>query len=91
MKFTEILIICFGINCVLPLTYSYDLNCPTDEKIIVCYFASWAIYRPAEGSFKVENIDPFLCTHIVYTFAGLDIHGHIVSLDIENDVSRHRE
>lgn len=86
MKLSEILIVCLG---VLPVAFSYYPYCPTDEKKVVCYFASWAIYRPAEGAFKVEDIDPFMCTHIFYTFAGLDINGHMVSLDIENDVTRH--
>lgn len=31
-------------------------------------------------------MDPFLCTHIVYTFAGLSLEGNIVSLDFDNDV-----
>lgn len=30
------------------------------------------MYRPGRGSFALENIDPNLCTHIVYAFAGLN-------------------
>ena len=40
------------------------------EKI-VCYFGSWAAYRPGDGRFVVEDIDPTLCTHLIYTFVGL--------------------
>ena len=32
----------------------------------------WAAYFPGNGEFLVENIDPMLCTHIIYAFAGLD-------------------
>lgn len=52
---------------------------------MVCYYGSWAVYRPVPGKFDVEQIDPTLCTHIVYTFVGLsgdDVH----VLDAWNDL-----
>ncbi|XP_064103793.1 acidic mammalian chitinase-like isoform X2 [Macrobrachium nipponense] len=42
----------------------------TTEKI-VCYFSSWAVYRPEPGSYDVDDIDPHLCTHLIFSFAGL--------------------
>ncbi|KAG8229433.1 hypothetical protein J437_LFUL000955 [Ladona fulva] len=58
-----------------------------DKKVVVCYYGSWAVYRPGAGSFDVEDIDPFLCTHIIYGFAGLsDFKGIMVSLDPWNDL-----
>ena len=41
-------------------------------KRIVCYYTNWAQYRPGEGKFLPEQIDPFLCSHIIYAFAKLD-------------------
>ncbi|XP_070186220.1 chitotriosidase-1-like isoform X2 [Littorina saxatilis] len=38
---------------------------------IVCYHTNWSQYRPAGGKFSPENIDPRLCTHMVYAFAKL--------------------
>ncbi|KAK0161120.1 hypothetical protein PV327_009632 [Microctonus hyperodae] len=46
-------------------------TCASDKKIF-CYFASWSVYRPGKGNFDIsEDIDPFLCTHLVYAFVGL--------------------
>jgi len=38
----------------------------------MCYFGSWSTYRWGEGTYDVEDIDPFLCTHIMFGFAGLN-------------------
>ena len=39
---------------------------------MVCYYGSWAVYRNGNGKFDVENIDPHLCTHLIYGFAGIN-------------------
>jgi len=56
----------------------------SNGKKMVCYFGSWATYRPGAGKFDVESIDPMLCTHMVYGFAGLR-GGEIASLDGWNE------
>ena len=38
---------------------------------MVCYFSSWAVYRPGKGSYDVEDVDPNICTHLMFGFAGL--------------------
>nr|QAX32943.1 midgut-specific chitinase [Diabrotica virgifera virgifera] len=50
-------------------------------KNIVCYFASWTVYRIGDGSFDVRNIDPSLCTHINFAFIGLYADASIHILD----------
>ncbi|XP_013185489.1 probable chitinase 2 [Amyelois transitella] len=45
---------------------------PRHGKAVVCYVATWAAYRKGAGQFEVDNLNPSLCTHLVYTFAGLD-------------------
>ncbi|XP_046455827.1 acidic mammalian chitinase-like [Daphnia pulex] len=57
-----------------------------EKKKMVCYYGSWAVYRPGNGKFDVENIDPFICTHIVYGFAGLGSDNTIKPLDPYNDL-----
>ena len=53
---------------------------------MVCYYGSWAVYRPGAGKFDVENIDPTICTHIVYGFTGLNYDNTMVTLDSWNDL-----
>ncbi|XP_078276470.1 chitinase-3-like protein 1 [Rhinoraja longicauda] len=39
---------------------------------LVCYFTNWAQYRTGIGHYLPENIDPLLCTHLIYAFASMD-------------------
>nr|AAX69085.1 teratocyte released chitinase [Toxoneuron nigriceps] len=51
---------------------AYGSAISNQEKKIVCYFGSWAVYRPGRGKFDIKYIDPTLCTHLIYTFTGLN-------------------
>ena len=35
----------------------------------VCYFTNWSGSRPGLGHFTPADIDPSLCTHIIYAYA----------------------
>jgi len=50
-------------------------------KNVICYHGSWSAYRNGNGKFAVEDIDPTLCTHLIYTFVGLNEDGTIKVLD----------
>lgn len=56
------------------------------DKKMVCYYGTWAVYRPGDGRFPVENIDPFICTHIIYAFTGLGSDNRIKPLDPWQDL-----
>uniref|UniRef100_A0A4W4EP37 chitinase n=1 Tax=Electrophorus electricus TaxID=8005 RepID=A0A4W4EP37_ELEEL len=36
---------------------------------LICYFTNWSQYRPNDGKYLPDNIDPFLCTHLIYAFS----------------------
>ncbi|KAK4337090.1 hypothetical protein RND71_044191 [Anisodus tanguticus] len=38
---------------------------------VVCYYTNWSRKRPGAGKFEIKDIDPMLCTHVIYAFAGL--------------------
>ncbi|ESO96400.1 hypothetical protein LOTGIDRAFT_115882, partial [Lottia gigantea] len=43
----------------------------------VCYYTNWSQYRKQPGRFLPFNIDPFLCTHLIFSFSKIDYNGHL--------------
>ncbi|KAF7263377.1 hypothetical protein GWI33_002649, partial [Rhynchophorus ferrugineus] len=58
-----------------------------NEKKIICYIEAAAAYRKPPLTFSAEDMDPNLCTHIIYAFASMDPYQFtIVSNDEEFDI-----
>lgn len=38
------------------------------DYVRVCYYTNWTQYRPGAGKFLMSDLDPFLCTHLIYSF-----------------------
>ncbi|CAO1336600.1 unnamed protein product [Diamesa serratosioi] len=51
------------------------------QKKVVCYWGTWAGYRPGNGQFDASHINPRICTHIIYSFIGASADGSVKSLD----------
>ncbi|KAH8416239.1 hypothetical protein KR222_011812, partial [Zaprionus bogoriensis] len=75
------------ISAAVPIVTSTHPRLHAAEHVI-CYQGTWSVYRPGEGRFGVEDIDPFLCTHLVYSFLGIEESGELriidPYLDLEN-------
>lgn len=55
-----------------------------NSKKLVCYYTNWSQYRPKEGKFVPENIDPHLCTHIMFSFGWMK-NNKVSSFDSTDD------
>uniref|UniRef100_A0A669BFY2 chitinase n=1 Tax=Oreochromis niloticus TaxID=8128 RepID=A0A669BFY2_ORENI len=69
------LLIALGILCVIHIGSANKL---------VCQMTNWAQYRPSAGKFTPDNIDPFLCTHVIYALATINSFNQIIPVE-QND------
>nr|XP_018905689.1 PREDICTED: probable chitinase 3 [Bemisia tabaci]XP_018905690.1 PREDICTED: probable chitinase 3 [Bemisia tabaci] len=53
---------------------------------VVCYYTNWSQYRPKIGKFLPEDIEPDLCTHVIFAFGWLK-KGKLSSFE-SNDETR---
>ncbi|XP_018495001.1 endochitinase [Galendromus occidentalis] len=64
-------------------------NITTDTPKVVCYFSSWALYRPFPMNYDIDDIPGDKCTHLVYAFVGLSNQTwELFSIDPEFDFNK---
>ena len=61
---------------------------PPGGKRVVCYFANWAVYRKGTAKFGATNINPYLCTHLIYAFGGLSKEDTVQPFDKYQDLEK---
>lgn len=48
---------------------------------LVCHVTNWAQFRPNAGRFTPDNVDPFLCTHVIYSLATINSFNQLTSIE----------
>ncbi|XP_043855907.1 chitotriosidase-1 isoform X2 [Dromiciops gliroides] len=64
------------------------LQCSSAAKL-VCYFTNWSQYRSGPAAFLPQNVDPSLCTHLIYAFA--DMKDHRLTTSDPKDVQFYKD
>jgi len=59
----------------------------SEDLMMVCYFARLARFRNGIGKFGPEDIDPRLCTHIMYAFVNLTESFELAPFEPEIELS----
>nr|XP_020473556.1 acidic mammalian chitinase-like [Monopterus albus] len=48
---------------------------------LACHFTNWAQYRPGNSRFTSDNVDPLLCTHVIYALATINSFNQISPIE----------
>ncbi|XP_031628807.1 uncharacterized protein LOC116344420 [Contarinia nasturtii] len=60
----------------------------SNEARVVCYYTNWSIYRPGTAKFSPQNINPYLCTHLIYAFGGFTKDNQLKPFDKYQDIEK---
>ncbi|XP_042877960.1 probable chitinase 10 isoform X5 [Penaeus japonicus] len=58
------------------------------ERRVVCYYTNWSVYRRGLAKYTPQNINPYLCTHLVYAFGGLTDEFEVKPFDTYQDIEQ---
>ncbi|XP_056588210.1 acidic mammalian chitinase-like [Triplophysa dalaica] len=52
---------------------------------LICYFTNWSQYRPDVGKYLPSNVDPHLCTHLIYGFSIINQENQLSTSEWNDD------
>ncbi|XP_029343203.1 flocculation protein FLO11 isoform X2 [Acyrthosiphon pisum] len=87
MQFLPWLLI-FGSIIISDAEHDIQKRESSNQKKVVCYYTNWSVYRPGTAKFSPQNINPYLCTHLIYAFGGLDKENGLRPYDKYQDIEQ---
>lgn len=66
----------------------FTFSVASGEGRVVCYYTNWSVYRPGTAKFNPQNINPYLCTHLVYAFGGFTKDNQMKPFDKYQDIEQ---
>ena len=58
------------------------------RKRIVCYYTNWSVYRQGLAKYQPANINPHLCTHLIYAFGTFNDDFQLEPADKYQDIEK---
>uniref|UniRef100_A0A8C2YY80 Acidic mammalian chitinase n=1 Tax=Cyclopterus lumpus TaxID=8103 RepID=A0A8C2YY80_CYCLU len=55
---------------------------------MVCYFTNWSQYRPGMGKYIPQDVDPFLCTTLIYAFSIINSNNELITYEWNDDLGQ---
>jgi len=74
-----------ALQVLLPLLLAAFATCASAEYKVVCYYTNWAQYRPEGGEFWPKDVDPTLCTHMIFSFGTITSGGELATFEPNDD------
>ncbi|XP_033938450.2 acidic mammalian chitinase-like [Pseudochaenichthys georgianus] len=53
---------------------------------MICYFTNWSQYRPGPAKYMPHNVDPFLCTTLIYAFSMINHANELIIYEWNDEV-----
>ncbi|KAF0288936.1 Acidic mammalian chitinase [Amphibalanus amphitrite] len=58
------------------------------RKRVVCYYTNWSVYRQGLAKYQPANINPHLCTHLIYAFGTFNDDFELEPSDKYQDIEK---
>lgn len=71
-------------SLLAPCSLLILVSLPGTAYKLVCYFTNWAHSRPGPASILPRDLNPFLCTHLIFAFASMS-NNQIVANNLQDE------